>query len=335
MVVVVVGEVVVVVVVGVVVVVVEVVIVLEVVEAVVMMVLDLVKVVVVMMVVEVVVVMMVLEATDPDKGQNGEVRYRIVNHPDLFTVTADGGIFTSAPLDREQVSLYELIVEASDGAVDPRRTAHTLTVQVEDIDDNSPEFSRQVYVVNVPENSPVGTVVLQLSARDADLVSNVTYHITTASALLLFSVDAVTGNVSMLQTLDFEDLTALGTGTSYTFQVEAVDQGGVMPPGQATVTVRITPQPNKKTRHFEIGCCCCSNGGGGGGGGGGNNNIDMGDTFRGFKDVNDFAPIFSQDLYKGLVAPNADKGSPIATVFAEDQDPPVSVAHGPFNRWPS
>lgn len=44
----------------------------------------------------------------------------------------------------------------------------------------------------------------------------------------------------MLQTLDFEDLAALGIGTSYSFQVEAVDQGGLMPPGQATVTVRIT-----------------------------------------------------------------------------------------------
>lgn len=44
----------------------------------------------------------------------------------------------------------------------------------------------------------------------------------------------------MLQTLDFEDLAALGIGTSYAFQVEAVDQGGIMPPGQATVTVRIT-----------------------------------------------------------------------------------------------
>lgn len=75
---------------------------------------------------------------------------------------------------------------------------------------------------------------------DADLFSNVTYHIRTESARELFSLDPVTGELSMLQTLDFEDLAAMGTGTSYTFQVEAVDQGGVMPPGQATVTVRIT-----------------------------------------------------------------------------------------------
>lgn len=41
--------------------------------------------------------------------------------------------------------------------------------------------------------------------------------------------------------------------------------------------------------------------------------------------MNDFSPIFTQDLYKGLVAPNAEKGTVITTVFAEDKDPPVSI----------
>lgn len=80
-------------------------------------------------------------------------------------------------------------------------------------------------------------------AVDADLFSNVTYRIRTESARQLFSLNAITGELAVLQTLDFEDLAALGMGTSYTFQVEAVDQGGVMPPGRATVTVRITVKP--------------------------------------------------------------------------------------------
>lgn len=103
------------------------------------------------------------QATDPDAGVNGQVRYRIVNHPDLFTISVNGSIYTRVPLDRELRSQYDLVVEASDGAVDPRRTTLTLQVQVMDIDDNSPVFSQETYVVNVPENSPVGTVVLKLS----------------------------------------------------------------------------------------------------------------------------------------------------------------------------
>uniref|UniRef100_A0A3B4UH48 Protocadherin-15 n=1 Tax=Seriola dumerili TaxID=41447 RepID=A0A3B4UH48_SERDU len=226
-----------------------------------------------------------VRATDPDAGANGQVRYRIVNHPDLFIISENGSIYTRVPLDRELRSQYDLVVEASDGAVDPRRTTLTLSVQITDIDDNSPVFSQQTYVVNVPENSPVGTVVLQLSAVDSDLFSNVTYRVKTESARQLFSLNPVTGELAVLQTLDFEDLAAMGMGASYTFQVEAVDQRGVMPPGQATVTVRIT-----------------------------------------VRDMNDFSPIFSQDLYKGMVAPNAEKGTVITTVFADDQDPPGTPA---------
>ncbi|XP_008427621.1 protocadherin-15 isoform X5 [Poecilia reticulata] len=224
-----------------------------------------------------------VRATDPDAGANGQVYYRIVNYPDLFVISANGSIYTKRPLDRELRDQYSLIVEASDGAVDPRRTALTLLVQILDIDDNSPVFSQQDYVVNVPENSPVGTVVLKLSAVDADLFSNITYRIKTESAMQLFSLNPITGELAVLQTLDFEGLAAMGMGTSYTFQVEAVDQGARMPPGQATVTVRIT-------------------------------------------DMNDFSPVFRQDRYKGLVAPNAEKGTVITTVFAEDQDPPGTPA---------
>uniref|UniRef100_A0A7N4P4Q0 Protocadherin-15 n=1 Tax=Sarcophilus harrisii TaxID=9305 RepID=A0A7N4P4Q0_SARHA len=40
------------------------------------------------------------------------------------------------------------------------------------------------------------------------------------------------------------------------------------------------------------------------------------------KDMNDYPPVFSKRLYKGMVAPDAVKGTLITTVFAEDADPP-------------
>lgn len=49
-------------------------------------------------------------------------------------------------------------------------------------------------------------------------------------------------------------------------------------------------------------------------------------TMLPFQDMNDYSPIFRRDLYKGLVAPNAEKGTVIITVFADDQDPPVSAS---------
>uniref|UniRef100_A0A8C1U8G3 Protocadherin-related 15a n=1 Tax=Cyprinus carpio TaxID=7962 RepID=A0A8C1U8G3_CYPCA len=205
-----------------------------------------------------------VRATDPDGGLNGQVQYRLLSFVSLFTINATGSIFTVVPLDRETRSRYDLIVEASDGAVDPRRTTITLLVEVTDINDNSPLY---LYT----------SKTFEISAVDADLISNVTYRIKTEAARQLFAVNRLTGAVSVLQALDFEDL-ATGNST-YTFEVEALDHGGVLPPGTATVIVRIT-------------------------------------------DMNDFSPVFRQALYKGLVAPNAEKGTVITTVLAEDQDPP-------------
>ncbi|XP_051770927.1 protocadherin-15b isoform X2 [Ctenopharyngodon idella] len=223
-----------------------------------------------------------VKATDLDLGINGQVRYRLVSHTDLFRISTDGSIFTAVPLDREERAQYDLVVQASDGAKDPRRTTITLSIKVLDVDDNSPVFSQPAYHVTLPENSPVGMVILNISALDPDLDANITYRIRSEEARELFSVNPLTGELMVLRSLDFEKL--LPNGTTRTFIVEAVDGGsGKMPPGLASVTVTVL-------------------------------------------DMNDFPPVFSQMLYRGVVAPNAIKGTVVTTVHAEDLDPPGTAA---------
>ncbi|XP_077481795.1 protocadherin-15b [Stigmatopora argus] len=221
-----------------------------------------------------------IKATDPDMGPSGQVHYRLVNHQNLFSINSTGAIGTLLPLDREVKGHYFLIVEAWDGAVDPRRSRLRLSITVLDVDDNSPVFSQQTYNVDLPENSPEGTIILYLHAIDADLGSNLTYRIRTDGSSetirQLFRIDPITGELSVRKVLDFEALTP--SNSSYTFTVEALDTQGTMPPGLASVTVTIT-------------------------------------------DVNDFAPVFSQPMYRGMVAPNAVKGTIVTTVTANDSDP--------------
>ncbi|XP_047465769.1 protocadherin-15-like isoform X3 [Mugil cephalus] len=221
-----------------------------------------------------------VKATDPDLGASGEVHYRLVNHQKLFSINATGAIRTAVPLDREVKGHYFLMVEAWDGAVDPRRSRLTLSVTVLDVDDNSPTFTQQTYHVNLPENSPKDTVILKLKAIDADLNSNLTYRIRTEGLDReipgLFRIHPTTGELSVLKVLDFEALAQ--PEPTYTFTVEAVDVEGTMPPGLASVTVRIM-------------------------------------------DMNDFSPVFSQPAYRGMVAPNAVKGTIVTTVMANDSDP--------------
>ena len=103
-----------------------------------------------------------VQATDPDAGVSGQVHYSLLNHQQLFRISSNGSIFTSLPLDRETRGHYYLVVEASDGAVNPRKTRLTLSVVVSDVDDNSPVFSQPSYNVTLAENSPKNTVILQL-----------------------------------------------------------------------------------------------------------------------------------------------------------------------------
>lgn len=76
---------------------------------------------------------------------------------------------------------------------------------------------------------------------DADLDSNLTYRIRPEGSgeeiFQLFHVDPVTGELSVLKVLDYEALT--DPEATYTFTVEAVDAQGIMPPGLASVTVRV------------------------------------------------------------------------------------------------
>ncbi|XP_029312580.1 protocadherin-15-like [Cottoperca gobio] len=233
-----------------------------------------------------------VKATDPDLGASGQVHYRLVNHQKLFSINSTGAIRTTMPLDREVKSHYFLIVEAWDGAVDPRRSRLTLSVTVLDVDDNRPIFTQQTYNVSLPENSPKDTVILQLKAIDADLGSNLTYKIRTEGSDQeigrIFHIDPVTGELSVRKVLDYETVSE----PTYTFTVEATDTEGTMRPGLASVTVRIM-------------------------------------------DMNDFSPVFSQSVYRGLVAPNAVKGTIVTTVMANDSDPagtPAGVVRYKVNQ---
>ncbi|NWI05237.1 PCD15 protein, partial [Tichodroma muraria] len=222
-----------------------------------------------------------LQATDADAGVNGQVHYSLANFNNLFRITSNGSIYTAVKLNREVRDYYELIVEATDGAADPRRSTLTLAVKVLDIDDNSPVFTNASYAVCVPENLPPGTVFLQLEAKDMDLGADVNYRIRTEEARQYFALNKHTGELSLRKSLDYESFS--DTEATFTFLVEAFDSKGTMPPGLATVTVRV-------------------------------------------KDMNDFSPEFSQKLYRGMVAPDAVKGTVITTVSAEDQDPPGTPA---------
>ncbi|KAL1261564.1 hypothetical protein QQF64_006829, partial [Cirrhinus molitorella] len=90
-----------------------------------------------------------------------------------------------------------LILTAVDGGTPPRSGTVAIHVTVLDANDNAPVFSQAIYKVSLPENSPTDTVVVRVSATDADEGQNgeVTYEFNRISdkAKNLFSLDSNTG----------------------------------------------------------------------------------------------------------------------------------------------
>uniref|UniRef100_A0A3B3ZSE0 Cadherin domain-containing protein n=1 Tax=Periophthalmus magnuspinnatus TaxID=409849 RepID=A0A3B3ZSE0_9GOBI len=80
-----------------------------------------------------------------------------------------GEIRTVQKLDREEKAFYILQAEAlnrlSEEPVEPQSE---FIIKVQDINDNVPQFQNEPYVTSIPEMSPVGTTVAQVTATDAD-----------------------------------------------------------------------------------------------------------------------------------------------------------------------
>ncbi len=71
-------------------------------------------------------------------------------------------------LDREKQAVIRLILTAIDGGKPPKSGTLSIVVNVMDVNDNKPIFSKPLYKVKVKENSPIGTKIISVSASDLD-----------------------------------------------------------------------------------------------------------------------------------------------------------------------
>ncbi|XP_061755795.1 protocadherin beta-16-like [Nerophis ophidion] len=171
-------------------------------------------------------------AVDFDVGNNGIDNYEL-KPTDHFALklqnNADGNknveMILQKPLDREREEQMSLVLTAVDGG-EPRMSGTMLIhITVLDANDNAPIFTQPTYKVTVTENSPAGTIVATVTASDADtdLNSKMSYSITNTldNVRKIFNVNKDSGQVSLIQNIDFEK--------SKHFQIDllASDDGGL------------------------------------------------------------------------------------------------------------
>lgn len=178
-------------------------------------------------------------ATDLDEGENARVTYSIVYETREFAINpSTGSLYVSSLLDRERQSYYELIVRASDGFNDllSLHSDALVRISVEDVNDNAPNFSLPLYTVRAREDIPVGTVVAILTATDPDLGDGgkIGYSMSSESDTeSLFSIDASTGTVRLVRSLDFEERQV------HTLTVRARDKGAPSLSSDTVLTVEV------------------------------------------------------------------------------------------------
>ncbi|NWT14474.1 PCDGA protein, partial [Vireo altiloquus] len=182
------------------------------------------------------------EAQDPDSGRNSLQSYELSGdeHFSLAVQAGPGGdqrpeLVLAKALDREEAAFHELVLRAMDGG-DPARTGTArIRVTVLDANDNAPVFSQAEYTVRVPEDVPVGSVLVTVTATDADegLNGNVKYSIKkiTEKASQIFQLDADTGAITLLRSLDFEE------GDFYELEVQAHDNGALFDTTKVVISV--------------------------------------------------------------------------------------------------
>ncbi|KAM7389197.1 hypothetical protein PAMP_023190 [Pampus punctatissimus] len=184
-------------------------------------------------------------ASDPDSGIFGVQSYSITPN-ELFGLEiktrGDGSkiaeLVVQKSLDRETQSHYTYEISAEDGGDPPKIGAVQLNIKVIDSNDNNPVFDEPVYTVNVMENSPINTLVIDLNATDPDEGTNgeVVYSFNsyvTEQTRDAFKIDPRTGIITVNGVLDYE------TTQIYEIDVQAKDLGPNSIPAHCKVTVNV------------------------------------------------------------------------------------------------
>nr|XP_056718824.1 protocadherin beta-16-like isoform X10 [Euleptes europaea] len=171
-------------------------------------------------------------AQDADLGENSIQNYTLSpnGHFRLDVQSDEFGskyvdLVLEKPLDREKEAEIRLTLTAVDGGVPQRTGTVQIKINVLDINDNFPQFTQLEYKVKLKENSPRGTLVAKVEARDLDFGSNAqifySFHRVPDQIRHLFHLNESTGEITVLGPIDYEK------EISYDMNIKASDGGGL------------------------------------------------------------------------------------------------------------
>lgn len=145
----------------------------------------------------------------------------------LFLIDPKTGYLnvTGVIIDREEIAILHITVHALTATGVEVEKPLQLRVKVMDINDNPPIFSQSVFMGSIEENCRANTLVMQITATDADeentVNSQIAYRIISQGDPAMFIMNQYTGQVfTMSNSLDRE------TQSSYSLVVSGSDLNG-------------------------------------------------------------------------------------------------------------
>ncbi|XP_041605191.1 cadherin-23 isoform X1 [Vulpes lagopus] len=147
-------------------------------------------------------------AVDPDKGLNGLITYTLLDlMPPGYVQLEDasaGKVIANRTVDYEEVHWLNFTVRASDNGSPPRAAEIPVYLEIVDVNDNNPIFDQPSYQEAIFEDVPVGTVILTVTATDADSGNFALIEYSLGDGEGKFAINPTTGDIYVLSSLDRE-----------------------------------------------------------------------------------------------------------------------------------
>ncbi|XP_056136509.1 protocadherin alpha-3-like [Lampris incognitus] len=184
-------------------------------------------------------------ARDADSGPLSVQQYKLSHNEHFRLEVKDRGedrktpiLILQKPLDRESVRRHTLMLTAIDGGKPPRSGEIKIIVDVSDVNDNPPVFTKESYSVELNENAPKGAVVVQVNATDLDegLNGEVVYSLgndVDGNIRARFDLNPLTGEILVAGVIDFEEK------SRYEIDIQASDKGMAVLTTDKTVIIDI------------------------------------------------------------------------------------------------
>ena len=190
-----------------------------------------------------------VKVKDDDEGQNGEVTCYI--HHDKFQLqnlgTKKYEVTLKNSLDREKEEHHDIVISCQDKGSPPLHSNSKFTIQVMDINDVEPQFTKDTFKFLIDENQNSRVTVGYINATDPDLGAGgkLTYSLITNNKHFLPFKISTNGLLSAIMSLDheFQD--------TYEFQVFVKDNGTPSLNNTVNVIVEVTDK-NDNAPYFTF-----------------------------------------------------------------------------------